>query len=159
MGTPANTTRATPVGVKLNDGFSTLIAFAADSDVSFWEKTVTPPGIDGGDAIETTTMHNTTWRSMAARALRTLTDASTTVAYDPVVYDQIVALINVEGAITVKFPNGDTLDFFGYLKDFIPQENVEGEQPEAQVTIVPTNIDPTDGTEAAPNYITAAGTD
>lgn len=159
MGTPANTDRTTPAGTKLDDGFSTKIAFAADPDVSFWEKTVQPPGIDGGDPIDTTTMHNTAWRTMAARALKTLTESSLTVAYDPVVYDQIIALVNVEGAITVHFPNGDTLDFFGFLQTFEPDSNEEGSQPEATITIVPTNVDPSDGAEAAPNYITSAGTD
>lgn len=159
MGTPANTSRVAPVGVKLGDGYSTKIAFAADSDVSFWEKTVQPPGHDGGDAVETTTMHNTTVRTFGARNLITMTESSVTAAYDPVVYDQILALVNVEGAITIHFPNGDTLDFFGYLKDFIPQPHAEGAQPEANITIVPTNVDPSDGSEASPNYITSAGTD
>lgn len=153
------TTRSTPVGTKIDDGFSTLIAFAADPDVSFWEKTVKPPGIDGGDAIETTTMHNTTWRTMAARQLKTMTNITGTCAYDPVVYDQIVALCNVEGEFTVHFPNGDTLDVYGYLKSFEPQDNEEGSQPEANFEIVCTNVNPTTGAEVAPNYITAAGTD
>lgn len=57
--TLAHTTRSAPGGTKLGDGFSTKIAFAADADVSLWEKTVTPPGVDGGDAVDTSTMHNT----------------------------------------------------------------------------------------------------
>ena len=146
------TARVTPHGIRLDDGFSTKIAFAADPDVSFWEKTVTPPGIDGGDAIETTTMHNVTWRTMAARALKTLTDAATTVAYDPQVIDQINALINVEGWITVSFPNGDTLDFFGFLKSFTPGDLVEGGFPDAEVVIVCTNKDPATGLESAPVF-------
>jgi hypothetical protein len=146
------TARTTPHGIKMDDGFSTKIAFAADPDISFWEKTVTPPGIDGGDAIETTTMHNTTWRSMAARALKTLTESSITVAWDPQVYDQIVALINVEGLITVWFPNGDALDFYGFLKSFTPGDMSEGSPPEAEISIVPTNINPLTGAEAAPVF-------
>ena len=155
----ANTARIAPVGIPLDDGFSTKIAFASDPDVSFWEKTVKPPGVDGGDAIEQTTMHNTAWRTMSSRSLKTLTPVTGTCAYDPVVYDQIVALINVEGSITVHFSNGDTLDFFGFLKSFDPGDNEEGSQPEASFEIVPTNTDPSDGSESAPNYITSAGTD
>lgn len=150
------TARVAPVGIRLHDGYQTLIAFAEDPDVSFWEVSVTPPGIDGGDAIETTTMHNVTWRSMASRALRTLTDSTVTVAFDPQVFDQIVALINVEGEITVHFPNGDTLDFFGFLKDFNIQELVEGTMPTAEVTIVPTNIDPATGLESSPTLTQAS---
>lgn len=146
------TARATPVGTALDDGYQTLIAFAADPDVSFWEKTVTPPGIDGGDKIDTTTMHNTTWRTGAARALKTLTSSSITATYDPKVYDQIVALVNVETQITVHFPDGSTLDFYGYLKSFTPSEHSEGEQPECEIEIEPTNVNPSTGSEAGPTF-------
>lgn len=155
----STTSRSTPVGTKLNDGFSTKIAFAADADVSFWEKTVTPPGIDGGDPIDITNMFNSAVRTKAARSLYDVTDASLSVQYDPVVYDQIIALINVNTSITVHFPNGDTLDFFGYLRSFTPQENQEGEEPLADIVIVSTNVDSSDGTETAPNYKTSTGTD
>lgn len=159
MGTPANTSRSTPVGIKLGDGYSSLIAFAADPDVSFWEKTVQPIGLEGGEEVDTTTMHNVTVRTSAARGLQTTTPANIVAAYDPQVYDQILALVNVEGSITVHFPNGDTLDFFGFLRSFIPTVMEEGTQPEANIVIVSTNTDPSDGSEASPNYITAAGTD
>jgi len=145
------TSRGTPVGTKLGDGYQCLIAFAQDADVSLWEKAVTPPGIDGGDAVETSTMHNTTYRTKAARQLKELTDASFTAAYDPAVYDQIVALINVEGWITIHFPDGSTLDFMGYLKSFAPGEIVEGSQPEAECEIVCTNENST-GAETGPTY-------
>jgi hypothetical protein len=148
----APTPRSTPTGTALEDGYSTKIAFAADPDVGFWEKTVTPPGIDGGDAIEQTTMHNSTWRTFAARSLATLTDVSVTAAYDPAVYPQIVALINVEGLITLHFPDGSTLDFYGFLKEFTPGEHSEGDQPEADITIICTNRNPTSGAEVGPVF-------
>ena len=151
-------TRVTPVGTKLDDGYQTLIAFEADPDISLWEKTVKPPGVDGGDAIETTTMHNTTWRTMAARALKTLTESALTCTYDPLVYDQIVALINVETQLTVAFPDGSTLDFFGYLRTFEPGDNAEGAQPEATCNITPTNLDPNTGNEAGPTFTNNSGT-
>ena len=159
MAVPATTARATPEGTRIGDGYQTLIAFAADPNISFWEKTVTPPGMDGGDAVDNTTMHNVTYRTFSSRALVTMTPASTTVAFDPLCYNSIIAIINVEGAITVHFPNADTLDFYGYLKSFIPGPFVDGTQPEASVEIVPTNWDPVNNVEAAPNYISASGTD
>jgi hypothetical protein len=142
----------------LKDGYQTLITFAADTTVNLWEKTVKPPGIDGGDAIEQTTMRNTALRQMAARSLKTLTNSESTCAYDPEVYSSILALINVETTVTVLFPNGDTLAFYGYLQKFEPQEHKEGEQPEAQITVIPTNTDPSDYSEAAPVYTAYAGT-
>lgn len=146
------TARETPTGTMLVDGYSTKIAFEADPDIALWERTVTPPGIDGGDEIDTTTMHNSTWRTMAARSLKTLTNSSMTCGYDPTVYDSILDLINVETAITVHFPDGSTLDFYGFLKNFTPNEHSEGSLPEATVEIVPTNRIPGTTTESAPTF-------
>lgn len=158
MAAPSSTARVAPDGIPLEDGFSTKIAFEHDPNISFWEKTVKPPGLDGGDAIDITTMHNTTWRTFAARDLKTLTEMSTTVAYDPDVYDEILAIINLEGSITVTFPDGSTLDFFGYLRTFEPNDVSEGSQPEATITIQPTNYDPTNDVEAAPVMTEVSGT-
>jgi len=75
------------------------------------------------------------------------------VAYDTSVYDQIMALVNVNGWITIHFPNGDKLDFVGYLKDFVPQTLQEGTHPTANCTICPTNL--LAGAETAPDYVAA----
>jgi len=151
------TARATPVGTFLDDGYQCLIAFAADSDVSFWEKTVTPPGIDGEEKIDTTTMFNTTWRTFAARQLKTLTDGSLTAAYDPKVIAQINALVNVTTEITLHYPDSSNIKFYGYLKSFTPGELSEGEQPEADCEFAVTNRNPLTGLEAGPVY-SATGT-
>lgn len=153
------TARQTPSGVKPENGFSTKIAFAADPDIAFWEKNVKPPGVDGGDAIDTTTMFNTVWRTMAPRSLKTLTNVTVKAAYDPRLYDQIVALINVPGWITIHFWNNDTLDFYGYLKSFTPGDLVvDSAQPEADIEIVCTNTVPATGAESSPDLMEAAGT-
>lgn len=148
------TARSTPGGTKLLDGFPTKIAFAADPDVSFWEKTVTPPGRDGGDAIDTTDMFNILYRTKAARSLVDITNGSSTVAYDPAVGAQIDALVNVTGWITIHYPDGSTEDFVGFLKSFIPNEIQEGEQPTAQIEIIVSND--LAGTETAPDYTAPA---
>lgn len=152
------TARQAPAGLELEDGFPTTIAFAANPAVAFWEKTVTPPGLDGGDAIEQSTMHNVRMRTYAARSLITMTEMSVTAAWDPALYEDILDLINVEDSITVHFSNGDTVDFFGYLRVFEPQEMSEGEQPEAQITIQPTNRDPDTHAETEPAWAAATGT-
>ena len=146
------TSRLPPTGTMLVSGYPTKIAFAADPSIALWERTVTPPGIDGGDGIDTTTMHNATWRTMAARSLKTLTNSSMTCGYDPAVYTSILALINVETEVTVEFPDGSTLDFYGFLKNFTPNEHSEGSLPEATVEIVPTNRIPGSTTESAPVF-------
>lgn len=152
------TNRQPPAGVKPEDGFSTKYAFENDPDIAFWEKTVKPPGLDGGEAIDTTTMHNVQVRTFAPRSLVTLTPMTSRVTYDPRVYPQIIALINEPQEITVHFPNGDTLVFVGYLRVFNPADNSEGAQPEADIEIQPTNTDPDDGDEVLPVLTEAAGT-
>ena len=149
--------RATPLGTMLDDGYSTKIALTNDSNISFFEKTVKPPGLDGGDAIDITTMHNSTYRTMAARSLITLTENQATVAYDPAVYPLIIGQLNVNQLITVHFPNSDTLDFYGFLKSFEFSDNTEGEHPEATIVIVPTNVHSSTGAETAP-VMTSADT-
>lgn len=158
MTAPVAGARLDPAGIKLDDGYRTLLACAANPDVSFWEKTVKPPGLDGGDEIDTTTMHNDTWRTRAPRALVTMTEASMTAAYDPNIYNDILSVLNVETTWTVHFPDGSTLAFYGFLKNFETNELSEGEQPTASITVVPTNQDPVTGAEEAPVLVSAAGT-
>lgn len=158
MSSPANTVRGTPAGIKLKDGYSSTIAFAANPTISFWEKQVTPPGLDGGEKVPQTTMLNSTLRTFASRGLYELTDVTVKAGYDPNLYTQIASLINVEGAITVKWKDGSTLDFFGYLQKFMPDTLADGTQPECTITIVCTNWDPVGKVEAGPVMTSVAGT-
>lgn len=136
---------------RIDDGFATLVEFAEDSNVQFWEKEVTPPGMDGGGENDTSTMRNTTWRTRAPKSLVTLTEGSMTAAYDPVVYDEILAMLNVNQQITITFPDDSTLVFWGWINEFTPNAAVEGEQPTAEVTIIPSNQN-TSGVETPPVY-------
>lgn len=155
---PTPTARVAPSGIKLDDGFRCVKTFASDTNLEIWEKGVKPPGWDGGDAIETSTMHNVTYRTMASRALRTLTESTVRFAYDPSCYDAFEDLINLETTITDTFPDGSTLAYYGFLKDVEFDELVEGEQPEGTATIVPTNFDPVNKVEAGPALSSVAGT-
>lgn len=139
---------------RLDDGLGTLITFAAASSVLLWEKEVTPPGIEGGGPNDTTTMHNVAWRTMAPKQLKTLTPSTFKAAYDPAVYDSILAMIQVNQQITITFPDGSTLAFYGWVDEFTPDAIVEGEQPTAEVTIQPSNQDGA-GDETAPDYTAA----
>lgn len=153
------TARQTPDGIMLRDGFSTKICPSSAPDIAFWEKTVKPFGVDGGDAIDITTMHNSVWRQFAARQLKTATEFTVKAAWDPAVYDDIVSLTNVNQIYTIHFPDGSTEDVWAFLKTFTPSELQEGTHPEADITFVPTNTNEATRAETAPNYITGAGTD
>jgi len=159
MAAPATTVRQTPAGRLLKEGFPIKVAFARDPDIEFAEKAVKPPAIDGGETIDITTMFNTLVRTSYPRTLHTIGPITGRVAYDPLVYSKIRSnLINQNGSITVRFPEGSTLDFYGYLQMFDPQDQVEGQQPEATISIVVTNWDSTNNIEVGPVYTDVSGT-
>lgn len=143
--------------MRLDDGFSTIIEIDGLTSAKFYEKTVQPPGLDGGDPINTTTMRNVAWRTFAPKALKTLSEMKVTVAYDPAFFGttQALAILNVNKEITITFPDGSTLVFWGYLAKFEPDDLQEGEQGEADMTIQPTNVN-SSGVETAPVYAAAA---
>ena len=158
MAAPTLSTRGTPSAPKLKDGFSTKISFSANTTVVFYEKDVKPPGMDGGPEIDNTTMLNTSVTTKRAQALINYESIQTKVAYHPSVYGagQVLSLINQEGSVTVQFPDGATLTFYGYLQKFEPSPLVKGSQPEAEITIVVTNWDPVNNVEVAPVYVNVA---
>ncbi len=136
---------------RLTDGFPTRTTFGSFPSVAFSAKTVTPPGMDAGGPNDTTTMDNIRWRTMQAKKLITLTQGQQTAAYDPIVYSSVVSMIGVNQLVTVTFPDGSTLAFWGFLDKFTPNEIKEGEQPTAVTVIEPTNQD-NSGVEQAPVY-------
>ena len=136
---------------RIDDGHSTTITFATADTVLLWEKEVTPPGMEGGGANDTTTMLNTSWRTKAPKKLVSLTDASMTVAYDPAFLDDVLSMVNINQLCTITFPDGSSWDFWGWLDTFTPNANVEGEQPTAACTVIPSNQN-SSGTEVAPVF-------
>lgn len=123
------------------DGHSTTIAFAADSNVQFEVKELTPPSVVGGGPINVTTMENSAWRTMFPKSLKEMGPGSLVVAYDPAFYAEAVAMVNVNQLITVTFPDASTLAFYGWIDEFTPNNNQEGEQPSANITIQPSQLD------------------
>jgi hypothetical protein len=74
---------------------------------------------------------------------------TTRVAYAVAAYTTLTSSVNTNQSIVVTFPDDSTLTFWGYLQKFEPDEIIEGKQPEATVTIVPTNQNAS-GVEVAP---------
>lgn len=141
MTAPSPTARGTPTGLPLRDGFATLITFGDNPTVELWEKESTPPGQDIGDPIDVTTFHNTARLTKWPRSLIEDTDGSFTCAYDPTARTAIESLIGNNQEITVTYNDLSTWAFWGFLKSFIPQSHTRGDQPEAQVEFVITNLD------------------
>jgi hypothetical protein len=115
-----------------------MIAFAADPNLSFWETVVGAPGIDGGDPVPTTTMHNRSVRTLAPRRLKSHTAFQVQGKFGGATIDQVYALINVNGWITVHWPDETNYSFPGYLKSFQPGQSQEGNPLEGVIEIVPT---------------------
>jgi hypothetical protein len=158
MAAPVPTARTLPSGFKLQDGYRTLITFSLNPAVQIFEKTVKPPGIDGGDPIPETTMINSAWRTFAPHQLKTLTECSGKCGYDTAVYVGLMAMINIPCTITVTFPNHATLAFYGFLQKVEVDDHEEGKMPEMSYTIGITNYDYINNVEAGPAYGASAGT-
>lgn len=137
--------------MKIDDGYSTTISFAINPHVRIWEKQVTPPGMDGGGANDTTTMRNNNWRTMAHKNLKTLSNMTYTGAYDPHVNVELLAMLNHNQLITVTYADGSTLAFYGWIDKFTPGAVVEGKQPECTVEVIPSNQNSV-GVETSPVF-------
>jgi len=133
----------------LVDGYQTLIEFTENTAVKFIEKTVTPPGISAGGAIDTTNMANDKWRTKSPKSLLELLDSGVSVQWDPAVYAQIITMAGKNNLITITFPDATTFAFWGWLDTFDPGEMQEGEEPLADVTIIASNVNAA-GVEVAP---------
>lgn len=151
MANPVGVVRVSPFTAgkrPLHNGYASFISFSADPDVGLFERAVQPPGIDGGDPVDVSTMYAQRVRPKAPRHLVEGTSARMRVGYDP---DDLVAiedLINVACSVRVTFPNEASIDFWGWLKSFTPQEHEDGVFPEAECEIVFGNWDPVNCIEA-----------
>ena len=112
-------------------------------------KSITPPGIDGGDPIDTSTMSNTLYETSSPQTLVAITNTTITAAYDPGDWDTILAAVNTNQAIIITFADASTFTFWGFLKSFTPNEHTTGADATAECEIVATNTDGS-GEEIAP---------
>lgn len=138
----------------IRNGFSTQISLSALAfTATVVEKTVTPPGIEGGGPINITNMRNLRWRTQVPKSLLTLKNLLLTVQYDPAFYGAHPAVMQVIQLVTIQFPDASTLVFWGWMEDITPQELKEGEEPLANWVICPSLYH--NGTEVAPVYAAA----
>lgn len=134
----------------LDDGFPTTISIAAGT-LTVVEKSITPPGVQGGGEINTTSMRNTAWRTKAPKSLKEASPIKLTVKYGTGVYNQIYDQINVNQALTITFPDNHTLVVWGWVDSFVPNEHTEGEEPTAEMEIIISNVNAS-GVETPPVY-------
>lgn len=150
MAAPTPTTRVLPPGQPMKDGYRSLVTLAVNSSILLWENNAQPPGIDGGDPIRTSNMFTGTFHVDRPRSLSTLLPINMQCNYAALVYPQIILVVNVETTVTFAFPSGNYIAFHGYLRSFIPQAHVEGDDPVAAVVIQPTNWDSVNNVQSQP---------
>jgi len=155
---PVKTARVTPTGFKMPDGYQSLVTLQNAPSIQLWEKQVKPPGVSGGDAIKTSTMHNKVVHTKAARKLIDWENQTFTFAYDPDAMPTIRAQVNVEQSITHTWPDHSSLVYYGWLMKVEFGELKEGEQPEGTATICVSNWDPVNYQEVEPVFTPAPGT-
>lgn len=157
MAAPVPVVAGFPATTKMPDGYKTIVTCSGNRNLSFWEIEVTPPGLDGGDPIEVTTMRNFLWRQMAARSLQTLTAMSITAAWNTALYAELTVpltpILNNNMTWTILFRDLSSVSFYGVLNKFDPQSLKEGDFPQVQLTVTPTNTDPGDGSEEGPVWL------
>jgi hypothetical protein len=144
----------------LTNGYASFFEIGTYGTLGFWEKEVTPFGLEGGDKIDVSTMHNHYVRTYAAQALYEASDGEITAAYDPGILSNLSGTggaINDNQTVTIHFPDTSTWDTFGYIQTFSPSALTNGEQPEATITVVFTNLtNATPPAEYEPQYTTGS---
>lgn len=154
---PAPASIGTPAGLHLRDGYSTKIVFNRLTTFSLWEKTVQPPELTVGEAIDLTTMRNAAVTTKWPQTLHDVGDMSLVCGYDPNVWSQArVTVLGQNDNITAQYPDGSTLAFFGFLRTLTPAALQRGTMPEANVVITVTNLD-SSFAEQAPVYTNVSG--
>ena len=141
MAAPTHTNRVTPTGIDLWDGFVSKITFANDTNITFWEKSVKLPGLDGGEAIKRSTMINSVYHTKHPGGLVDVLATTAKVAYCLQSYTDIIAIINDETTVTVTVCDGSQISFFGYLQKFEADDLAPNTHPEATITVMPTMYD------------------
>jgi hypothetical protein len=124
--------------------------------VEFFEKSVSLPGMDGGEGIDTTTMRNIKYRTTWPRQLKTLTAVDVEVAWTSDMLDEanLFAMVNTNQEIEWELPDQATYTIWAYVQNVRINPMVEGEQPTMTMTIQPTMTD-NDKVEQDPVFVAA----
>jgi hypothetical protein len=150
--TPAVTALRVPAGRFLELGKQILVTIKGDgtsyNTIGLWEQTVTPMSLSGGDKVNIGNQYNTKYETFVPQRLITVGPMQMTVQYDPAAIDDITQAINDNTTITIHFPNGDRLAYYGYLKEFTPGEVARNGNPTATVVIEATMWDPVNFVES-----------
>lgn len=139
------------------DGFGTIITIDGVADLKFEEVETQPPGWEGGGPIGTTTHRNgpvsgPKLRTAAPKKLSGLSPMNLKVVYKTSADAVIRAQLKKVKLYTLTYQDGATLQLYAWLDSFKPSSHKEGEQPTADIEIIPALRHPTTGVVTAPVY-------
>lgn len=169
MAAPTVSARVLPNAPFMKEGFRVQLSFGLAPNFCLWEIDIKPPDIDGQEEIDTTTQFNAgglvsgavltpPLRTFYPRAVAKLSNVEGMYAYPSKAYEDVWLVLNVLQSITIHFPNGDQLVFWGHLKAFKPEALKEGDFPKANCAIVVDNWDPANNVQAVPIFLPISGT-
>ena len=116
---------------KLANGW--VSASLTTAGIDFKVTSLTLPAFNGGDAPDTTTNNNTTYRSKGNRVFIDIEDFSLTGAFLADDYSNLASLINVADTLTVTDEEGSTYVIPCRMKSYTPSEMTEDGFPTADV--------------------------
>lgn len=129
------------MGIQINS-LGAQLGFSLDTSVQIELKSITPPSINGGGAINISTHSSVGWMQKAPKTLKDLGDLSATVAYDTAFVAEVMAMCQVEQTLTITWKDGATLVFRGWLDAFNPSAlSSEEDQPTADIVLIASNRD------------------
>lgn len=127
------------------DGFPTTIAFSADNTLLplvVQEKSITPFGITGRGGIQIDTMRSVALISRVPKKLKDLHACTMTVVYATSAKARIFAIVNTVQLALITYPDASFETVYGWIDDFKPNAQKEGEQPTAELTFIASNNNP-----------------
>lgn len=158
MAAPAVTSRTVPTGYKLPEGFKITIAYSLRPAVNIWETEGAPAGQEAA-AIDTTTQHNTKYKTKWISAILETSDVDGQAGYDPDSMDDLLFLCGAQaGSFTVHMPQGTKYAYWGGLRAVRFQPLKVGQFPMLNYVNTITNWDPVNKVEAGPSVTQSSGT-
>lgn len=127
----------------LRDGFRALVSFQllpGQGGFNYHEVTLKLPNVDGRGGVDQTSMRNGTYTTQLPKYLVQMGEMTGSMMYDSLFYSQAAGVVNRNQLMTIRLPDGATLQFWGWINMLDPTEFKEGERPLLNFNIQISNI-------------------
>ncbi len=125
----------------LKNGFKTLVTFSQVLFPDFYgEVEVTPPGTSARGGIPQSTMRNILWTTQLPKGLKELQPLTMKVAYDTRLIPVLMTLVGVNQRVTIRWPDGATLSFWGWIDEATFDSMTEDNRPIYNLSVQTSNV-------------------